>query len=97
MYKIQLQNGEFYKNKNARVQHYKSNEKATAKIEKLGEIAAGAIVVESKARTVKKKKLEVKASDAKVIKNGKAKKAAFKPEKPASGKTKKNKKVSSPK
>jgi hypothetical protein len=36
LFKIQLQNGEFYKSKSGRVQHYKSTEKASAKIEKLG-------------------------------------------------------------
>lgn len=36
MSKIQFENGEFYKSKNGRVQHYKSIEKAQAKVEKLG-------------------------------------------------------------
>jgi hypothetical protein len=93
MFKIQLQNGEFYKNKSARVQHYKSNKKAAAKIEKLGEIAIGAIVVESKARTTTAKidKIEEK-TDVKAVKA--KKKAASKPEKPDKStniKTKKNK------
>ncbi len=56
MFKIQLQNGEFYKNKSARIQHYKSEEKAKAKIEKLGEIAVGATVVGSKAKTAASQK-----------------------------------------
>jgi len=52
MFKIKLQNSEFYKSKSGRVQHYKSNEKAVAKIDKLGEI--GAIVVECKPRKLEK-------------------------------------------
>jgi len=95
LFKIQLENGEFYKSNSVRVQHYQSKEKAAAKIEKLGEIAAKAIVVESKARTTAAKidKLEEKASDAKVPKVKTTKKAAVKPEKPASikSKTKKTK------
>jgi hypothetical protein len=47
MFKIQLENGEFYKsNSGKRVQHYASTEKAEAKIAKLGEIASGAKAVE---------------------------------------------------
>lgn len=53
MFKIQLQNGEFYKSKRGRVQHYKSNEKAVAKIDKLGEIAAGAKAVECEGKKAK--------------------------------------------
>lgn len=53
MFKIQLANDEFYKSKSGRVQHYKSNEKAVAKIEKLGEIAVGAKAVECKNKKVK--------------------------------------------
>jgi hypothetical protein len=87
LFKIQLENSEFYKSKNARVQHYKSSEKAAAKIEKLGEIATGAIVVESKTR-----KLEKIATDTKIVR-GKTKKAAAKAEKPASSKTKKKTKA----
>ena len=53
LYKIQLENGELYKSsKGGRVQHYKSQEKAEAKIKKLGDIALNAIVIESKARTI---------------------------------------------
>ena len=53
LFKIQLENGEFYKSsERGRIQHYRSTEKAEAKIKKLGEIAIGAIVVESEARTV---------------------------------------------
>jgi hypothetical protein len=48
MFKIQLENGEFYKSsKGSRVQHYVSEEKATAKIVKLGEIASS---IENKRR-----------------------------------------------
>ncbi len=95
MFKIQLRNGEFFKNKSARVQHYKSSEKAAAKIEKLGEIAIGAIVVESKARTTATKidKLEEKASDAKVLKVSKTKKATSKPEKLDKGASSKDKTI----
>ena len=75
MFKIQLENSEFHKSKSGRVQHYKSNEKALAKIDKLGEIAAGAIVVESKAR-----KLEKIATDTKIVRS-KTKKTGAKAEK----------------
>ena len=52
LYKIQFENGELYKSsKGGRVQHYKSQEKAEAKIKKLGDIALNAIAIESKART----------------------------------------------
>jgi hypothetical protein len=83
MYKIQLENSEFYKSKSGRVQHYRSTEKAEAKIKKIGEIAIGAIVVESKARTVavNTENPEEIAPDTKVVKVSKTKKAA-KAEKP---------------
>ena len=56
MFKIQFENGEFYKSsKKGRIQHYRSMEKAEAKIQKLGDIATGAIVVECKAKTVASK------------------------------------------
>ena len=42
MYKIQLENGDFYKSKSGRIQHNKSIEKTEVKIQKLGEIASGA-------------------------------------------------------
>ena len=95
MFKIQLQNGEYYASKRGRVQHYGTMEKAAAKIKKLGDIATDAIVVECKARTTVAKidKLEEK-TDVKAIKAAKAKKKpASKPEKPASvkSKSKKNK------
>lgn len=94
MFKIQLQNGEFFMNKSARVQHYKSEEKAKAKIEELGEIASGVTVVESKARTTTAKTEKETTSETKVVKVVKTKKAAVKSENPASSKdkTKKNKK-----
>ncbi len=74
MFKIQLQNGEFFMNKSGRIQHYKSEDKTKAKIEKLGEIATGAIVVKSKARTTTAKidKLEEKASETKAPKEKKS-------------------------
>lgn len=97
MFKIKLTDGEFYKNNSGRTQHFKTEEQGKAKIDKLGNIASGAIVVECKARTstATKENPEVKTSDAKVPKAIKTKKAAPKPEKPeklASSKTKKNKK-----
>jgi len=90
MFKIQLENGEFYKSKSGRIQHYKTIEKTDAKIQKLGEIAAGVKVVECKAKTaVTKEETKEIASDTKV-KVIKKKKAVSKPEKPAS-KTQKTK------
>ena len=84
MFKIQLENGEFYKSsKSGSVQHYRSTEKAEAKIKKLGDIAVGAIVVESKARTVavKIENPEEIVPETKVEKVSK-KKASAKAEKP---------------
>jgi hypothetical protein len=73
MFKIQLENGEFYKSKNGqRVQHYVSEEKADAKIQKLGEIASGAKAVECEGK--KAKAVIVKATKSKKAK--KTKKAA---------------------
>ena len=107
LYKIQLENGELYKSrKGGRVQHYKSQEKAEAKIKKLGEIAIGAIAVESKDRTaaVKTENREEITPDIKVVKVSKVKKASAKAkktdetatdEKVARGKTKKQKKAPS--
>jgi hypothetical protein len=98
MFKIQLADGEFYKSsKKGRIQHYTTKEQADAKIAKLGDIAAGATVVESKARTAaaKTEKSEETASDAKAVKVSKTKKASAKPEKTdesESGKAKKPKK-----
>jgi hypothetical protein len=70
MFKIQLKNGEFYKSKSGqRVQHYETIEKANAKIERLGEIAAGAKAVECSTKT-KNAKAVVKA-----VKGKKAKKS----------------------
>jgi hypothetical protein len=96
MFKIQLAEGEFYKNTSSRVQHF-SEEQGKAKIDKLGAIASGATLVECKARTaVSTKEVPKKiASDSKVLKSIKTKKAAIKSEKPASSKdkTKKNKKA----
>lgn len=93
MFKIQLAEG-FYKNKSGRIQHFSNKEKADAKINKMG-IAAN--VVECKAKTAASTKEEPKeqASNAKVPKVKTTKKAAVKPEKPASSKskTKKNKKA----
>ncbi len=70
LFKIQLENGELYKSKGGRVQHYRSTEKAEAKIKKLGEIAAGATVIESKARSaaVKIENLEEIATDTEAAK-----------------------------
>jgi hypothetical protein len=65
MFKIQLANGEFYKNNSGRVQHYKSNEKAAAKIERLGDIASDAKAIEC----------EGKKAKAVVVKTEKSKKA----------------------
>ncbi len=83
MFKIQLENNEFYKSKSGRVQHYRSTEKAEAKIKKLGEIAIGAIVVESEARTVAVKitNPEEIVPDTKVEKVSKTKKASAKAKK----------------
>jgi hypothetical protein len=83
MFKIQLENGEYYASKRGRVQHYRSTEVASDKIKKLGEIAIGAIVVESKTRTLatKIKNPEENATETKVLKVSKTKKAA-KAEKP---------------
>ena len=94
LYKIQLENGELYKSsKGGRVQHYKSQEKAEAKIKKLGDIAAGATVVESKAKTVATteiKNSEENTTDSKVVKVSKAKKASAKTEKAKKAKKNKN-------
>jgi hypothetical protein len=100
MFKIQLENKEFYKSKSGRIQHYRSTEKAEAKIKKLGEIAVGAIAVESKARTAVVKTInpEEIVPETKVVKVSKVKKALAKAKKTedgatdASGKTKKPKK-----
>jgi hypothetical protein len=71
MFKIQLENGEFYKsNSGKRVQHYASTEKAEAKIAKLGEIASGAKVVECIAKT-KNTKAVVKVAKGKKVKKSK--------------------------
>ncbi len=51
MFKIQLENGEFFKNKSGRVQHYKTTEKADAKIQRLGDVASDAKAVECIAKT----------------------------------------------
>jgi hypothetical protein len=98
MFKIQLQNGEFFKNASGRIQHYRSNTKASAKIEKLGDAASGATVVESKAKkaAVEAEKLDESPTECKVVKIGKSKKA--KAEKAsedmvATGKAKKAKKI----
>jgi hypothetical protein len=69
MFKIQLENGEFYKSKSGRIQHYKSIEKSDAKLLKLGEIATGAKSVECSTKTKNAK--SVKA----VVKTEKSKKA----------------------
>ncbi len=53
-YKIQLKNGEFYANKSKRVQHFKTEEKAKAKITK--EKLNGAKVVESGTKNDKSSK-----------------------------------------
>ena len=68
LFKIQFENGEFYKSKSGRVQHYKSTEKAAAKIEKLGEIAAGAKAVVCEG---KKAKVVVKCEKGKKAKKSK--------------------------
>lgn len=68
MFKIQFENGEFYKSKSGRVQHYKSTEKADAKIEKLGDTAAGAKAVECER---KKAKAIVKSEKGKKAKKSK--------------------------
>jgi hypothetical protein len=70
MFKIQLENGEFYKSKGGRVQHYVSEEKANAKIAKLGEIASGAKVVECSTKT-KNAKTVVKSAKSKKAKKTK--------------------------
>jgi hypothetical protein len=72
MFKIQLENGEFYKSsKGNRVQHYVSEEKATAKIAKLGEIASGAKVVECSTKTKNSKVVVVKTEKSKKAKKSK--------------------------
>jgi len=82
LFKIKLENGELYKSsKGGRVQHYMSQEKAEAKIKKLGDIAVGATVVESKARTsaakiAKTENPEEIATDIKVAKVSRKKSAA---------------------
>ena len=72
LFKIQFENGELYKSKSGRVQHYKSIEKAVAKIEKLGEIAIGAKAVECRNKTKKAKAaiiaVKSKKGDAKAVK-----------------------------
>jgi hypothetical protein len=92
MFKIQLDDG-FFKNKSGRIQHFSNKEKANAKIQKLGEIAAGATVIESKARTTTAKTEKPKeiATDTKIVR-GKTKKAAVKSEKPDESASKKGKK-----
>lgn len=70
MFKIQLENGEFYKSKSARVQHYETIEKAETKIQKFGEIAAGAKAVECSTKT-KNAKAVVKAAKGKKAKKAK--------------------------
>lgn len=70
MFKILLENGEFYKSKNGRVQHYKSIEKADAKIQKIGEIASGAKAVECNTKT-KNTKAVVKSEKGKKAKKSK--------------------------
>jgi hypothetical protein len=82
MFKIQLENGELYKSKSGRVQHYRSTEKAEAKIKKLGDISTGATIVESKARTVALKTENPEDIATKVPKIKKAKKVSTKVEKP---------------
>lgn len=67
MLKIQLENGEFYKSKSGRVQHYETSEKAESKIQKLGEIVAGAKAVECSTKT-KNAKAVVKAAKSKKAK-----------------------------
>ncbi|MDO8727150.1 MAG: hypothetical protein Q7J35_13860 [Candidatus Methanoperedens sp.] len=76
MYKIQLENGDFYKSKSGRIQHY-SLEKAETKIQKLGEIASGAKAVECSTKT-------------KSTKNAKPVKAVVKAEKKKAKKSKKS-------
>jgi hypothetical protein len=76
MYKIQLENSEFYKSKSGRVQHYRSMEKADAKIKKLGDIGTGATVIESKARTARTVNPEENATDTKIVKVRRTKKTA---------------------
>jgi hypothetical protein len=92
MFKIHLANGEYYASKAGRIQHYRSIDRANAKIQKLGEIAAGAIVVECKVKTAAmKEKPKETVPETKIPKVSKTKKAAPKPEKPTSSKTKKTK------
>jgi len=105
LFKIQLENNELYKSsKGGRVQHYKSQEKAEAKIKKLGDIALNAIAIESKPRTIAIKTVnpEEIVPETKVEKVSKTKKASAKAkkteegatdEKIARGKTKKAKKA----
>jgi hypothetical protein len=81
MFKIQLENGEFYKSKSGRVQHY-TLEKADAKIQKLGERASGAKAIQCNAKiasVAKGAKIEKaekvaksKKADAKAVKGEKA-------------------------
>jgi hypothetical protein len=74
MFKIQLENGEFYKSsKGSRVQHYATIEKAEAKIQKLGEIASGAKAVEC---LMKAKNTKAVTKTEKSKKTKKSKKAA---------------------
>lgn len=56
MFKIQLADGEIFKNDSGRVQHYKTIEKADAKISRLG--VSGAIAVECIAKTKSVKVVE---------------------------------------
>ncbi len=70
MYKIQLENGEFYKSNSGRVQHYQTIEKTDAKIQRLGEIASGAKAVECSTKT-KNTKAVVKAAKGKKAKKSK--------------------------
>ena len=94
MFKIKLENGEYFKNNSGRTQHYRSIEKTDAKIHKLGEIATGATVVECKARTAAAKTEKENAFDTKVVssKSKKAKPEIASKDKVESGKEKKAKK-----
>lgn len=95
MFKIQLADG-FYQNKSGRIQHFSTKAKADAKIEKLGEIATGAIIVECKDKTVasKTENPEETATVTKVVKVNKAKTASAKLEKPIETASVKGKKKS---
>ena len=53
MFKIQLADGEIYKNDSGRVQHYKIIEKADAKISRLGVSGAKAVECIAKTKSVK--------------------------------------------